>query len=639
MNKIIITIIIITTSFVNTYAQEVLTGLSKNPILINKELANSSLKESKAANDEIHLPMREDFSLPSFIPNPKYWASKSVFVNNSYAINPPSIGVVTFDAMDENGLVYSHMNSFPAGADTFTTNNIRLDSVFGSFQRKLKPSDSIYLSFFVQPEGKGSMPLSGDSLVLQLYDANNAQWNSVWNIDGLSLDTFRAKYDTSFLRVMIPIVDINYFTDSFRFRFYNYARVPSADKPSWRSGLHSTWNLDYIILDTNRSMDDTFFADNAIQNMPTTLLKDYQYTTWKQFNADPGNSMQAGQSVTIFNHDNLVKNVAKKFYVYDLWDKTLSFSTPTTAINVGSKLSSEYVPDYNAFTFSSSAPQYPDFKVLYHVSSNTGNPDIFKNNDTAYFYQKFYNYMAYDDGIPEAGYGLSTPNGRLAYKFTLNTADTLQSIQMYFNQTLGNANQKYFYLTVWDDNNGKPGSVIYEKSGERPEFNSQLFKYYTYTLEQELPVSGTFYIGWRQTTKDNLNVGFDLDNNQSDKVFYNVSGVWYNSSFEGAPMIRPILGQEQEAHVGIKNNKQTKNTSFNIYPNPNNTGIINIAISDDSINPVNYYISIYSLQGQRVYKGQYQSRINLQHLSKGVYIIMITNSKTNNNNIKKLILN
>jgi len=634
MNRIIILVLTLVTLTANVFAQEVLTGLSMNPVLINQKLENTTKKSSKGADKEIHLPFRDDFSVLSFIPNEDYWASKSVFINNSYAVNPPSIGVVTFDAMDENGLVYSHMSSYPAGADTFTTNNIRLDSAFGAFQRKLGPSDSIYLSFYVQPQGKGSKPLSGDSLVLQFYDANNSNWNSIWNIDGMSLDTFRLKYDTSFINIMIPITNPKYFTSEFKFRFYNYARIPSADKPSWRSGLHSNWNIDYIILDTNRSISDTFFADIAIRTQPTSLLKDYHQTTWKQYTANTSNAIDNDKTIDMINLDDLTKNVAQKFFIYDQWDKSIGISI-STSINLFSMATKEFAPNYSGYTFNTSAPKYPEFRVLYHVSSNTGDPDIFKTNDTAFFYQKFYNYLAYDDGIPESGYGLSTPNGKLAYQFKLNTADTLQSIQMYFNQTLGNANQRYFYLTVWDDDNGKPGNVIYEKSGKRPDFDD-LFKYQTYILEDELPVDGTFYIGWRQTTKDNLNVGFDLNSNNSQKIFYNVSGNWYNSSFEGTLMIRPILGQEQNAHVGMEQIDTPKAFDFMMYPNPNNSGIINFKINDIRSN---YSINIFSLQGQMVYEGNYRNKINLTQLSKGIYIVRVINTDNNTSNIKKLILN
>ncbi len=633
-NLIILFIILILTPVIN--AQEVLSPLGKNPILTNTD--DNYLRTAKGVTKEIHLPMREDFSLPSFIPNQEYWASKSVFVNNSYAINPPSLGVVTFDAMDENGIVYSHMGTFPAVADTFTTNNIRLDSVFAPDQRKLEISDSIYLSFYVQPQGNGSKPLSGDSLVLQFYDAIDSNWNSVWNIDGMPLDTFREKYDTSFLQVLIPIKDSKYFTSEFRFRFYNYARIPSADKPSWRSGLHSQWNLDYIILDTNRSINDRSHNDNAIFSQPTTLLKDYQSTTWKQFLAS-SNAMEYGVKLGVSNHDIITKNVSQNFSIIDLINNSLSFPPTTTSLNLNAQSSMVYSPNYSGYTYNSSATKYPAFRVLFHVSSNTGQTDIFKQNDTAAFYQRFYNYLAYDDGVPEAGYGLSTPNGRLAYKFTLATADTLQSIQMYFNQAMGGSNQQYFYLTIWDDNNGVPGNVIYEKSGKRPEFNDNLFKYYTYELDNELPVSGTFYIGWRQTTKDNLNVGFDVNNDNSDNIFYNVSGTWYNSSFPGSLMIRPILGQDKEAYVGINTAKVENNNSINIFPNPNSSGVLNIDFDKEVSNQSDYIINIFSLQGQKVFESNYENRIDLQHLSKGVYIINIVNKRNKTSFNKKLIIN
>ena len=45
------------------------------------------------------------------------------------------------------------------------------------------------------------------------------------------------------------------------------------------------------------------------------------------------------------------------------------------------------------------------------------------------------------------------------------------------------------------------------------------------------------------------------------------------------------------------------------------------------------------MQGQIVFEGDYKQKINLQHLSKGVYIVKIMNKLNNNNIIKKLILN
>ncbi len=275
----------------------------------------------------------------------------------------------------------------------------------------------------------------------------------------------------------------------------------------------------------------------------------------------------------------------------------------------------------------------------YIVYTNTPPPDINTKNDTLSFYQNFYNYYAYDDGIPESGYGLSTTGGKLAYQFNLDVADSLQSIQMYFNQAIGNANQQYFYLTVWDDNNGVPGNIIYEKSGYRPQFEGDLFKFYTYELENPIFITGTFYIGWRQTTKDNLNIGFDLTNNNYDKIFYNVSGSWYNSSYNGSIMMRPILGNDSYAHVSINEfqEKEEAIVSLKIYPNPNNGNNINFELSGiDNTNGLN--IRIYNMQGQEVYNGRYKSKIQLENINTGIYLVRIADINGTISINKKLII-
>ena len=66
---------------------------------------------------------------------------------------PPSVGMVTLDALDGNGNLYAQASTNPFTADTLASQIIRLDSVTGTYQRKLKASDSLYLSFFYVPGG------------------------------------------------------------------------------------------------------------------------------------------------------------------------------------------------------------------------------------------------------------------------------------------------------------------------------------------------------------------------------------------------------------------------------------------------------------------------------------------------------
>jgi len=115
----------------------------------------------------------------------------------------------------------------------------------------------------------------------------------------------------------------------------------------------------------------------------------------------------------------------------------------------------------------------------------------------------------------------------LAYKFhTYKPNDTLRAVQMYFNQTLNDVSQKYFYLYIWDDNDGEPGDTLYTQIGERPTYEDSLNKFHTYIIDETLIISGTFYVGWKQISpgEEFLNVGFDKNRNAQDKIFFNVYG-------------------------------------------------------------------------------------------------------------------
>ena len=158
-----------------SFSQEILTGVSSNP-----QIAKESKKYQKVrSSSAIKLPFFEDFSNYLGYPNPNLWEDRQVFVNNTFAVYPPTLGVATLDAIDENGRIYSHATNGQFSADTLTSLPIRLDSNF-SFHRKMYLSDSIYLSFYFQPAGGsknypsdpwekvGDTPEFHDKLVLEL---------------------------------------------------------------------------------------------------------------------------------------------------------------------------------------------------------------------------------------------------------------------------------------------------------------------------------------------------------------------------------------------------------------------------------------------------------------------------------------
>lgn len=163
-----------------TVAQEVLSGLRCNPVLKSQ---NKPLRTKNA--NAIYLPFFDDFSNYVGYPKLSLWADNQAFINNTFAIYPPTLGVATLDALDENGAVYSHAETTPFGADTLTSLPIRMDSIF-SPRRALSPADSVYFSFYYQPGGGskkypaveweriGNRPETSDLLVLEFgYPTGN----------------------------------------------------------------------------------------------------------------------------------------------------------------------------------------------------------------------------------------------------------------------------------------------------------------------------------------------------------------------------------------------------------------------------------------------------------------------------------
>ncbi|MBT8219863.1 MAG: hypothetical protein KJP00_08560, partial [Bacteroidia bacterium] len=52
------------------------------------------------------LPFLEDFATSEVLPNEAIWQNNDVFINKTMGINPPSIGIATFDGIDKNGRPY-----------------------------------------------------------------------------------------------------------------------------------------------------------------------------------------------------------------------------------------------------------------------------------------------------------------------------------------------------------------------------------------------------------------------------------------------------------------------------------------------------------------------------------------------------
>ncbi len=591
-------------------AQEVLLHLTENPALSRNE--NSiRVKSTKAP---LTMPFLEDFSSSFGYPDAAKFTDSLAYISGSFAYNPFSIGVATLDGFNQYGEFYAHGSSFAFTADSLTSQNINLDSVFTGTPHLATAADSIYFSFYFQPQGLGEKPDAEDSLVLQFYAANQGVWNDVWSSKGMSLSQFQTLYNNDWKCVMIPITDTAYLNSDFRFRFYNYASYADLSFPSWASNA-DYWNIDYIYIDSDRNLTDSLPEDLCFRARKGSMLEEYYVMPWNQFLANAAGEMATDISVPYSNYSNALVNVTERLIVTDLSGTTSTYNSGLSAANLAAYTDTSFYRNPVPYTYNSLVSENADFLVQMCINTATIS-DMIAENDTLAFYQRFYNYFASDDGIPEAGYGLSVDGAYLAYAFTLNVADTIQAVQMYFNRVLDDANHDYFYLTIWDDNGGIPGNIIYQQQGVLPQTDTGFYNYHTYVLDNPLPVSGTFYVGWEQTSDVVLNLGFDMSNDRSDRIFFNTDGNWYNTLYEGALMIRPVVGSSPYPFVGIVENEQ----NLSVFPNPTVSGG---RVYIDGLNEDPELIILLDLSGRVISQEYGQSYIDLPKLESGMYFLNI----------------
>jgi hypothetical protein len=211
---------------------------------------------------------------------------------------------------------------------------------------------------------------------------------------------------------------------------------------------------------------------------------------------------------------------------------------------------------------------------------------------------------------------------------------------MFFNHTQYDANEQFFNLMVWRDNNGEPGDVLYEEDNVKVEYTSGLLGFHTYFLNTPILVNGTFYIGWVQQTNDNLNLGYDNYNNAQSKIYYNSTGEWFQSIYQGALLMRPMLGKAFELS-GVGDNEDV-DSKIIPYPNPINGSTLHFSCTGRFADPSftrGYQVSIYSLPGVEVFSGELHNQVGIGNISPGLYIVTVRDRSGQVISVSKLIKN
>jgi len=602
-------------------AQEVLEGLQGNAVAEEYYSKPQHSKKSEVIADTIELPFIDDFSDSDVAPKSSLWSDNYAFVNSSYPVFPPTVGVATLDALNFDGSHYPNAGSKPYQADFLSSQPINLS---------YPASDSIYLSFYFQPGGLAEPPETSDSLILDFYSPDSLTWIKKWSMPGNGSSA-------AFKRVMIKIEDSVFLKKGFRFRFRNYAsQLAIPDQFDKRANV-DLWHIDYVQLDKNRFAADTVLRDVAFIEPLKSILKDYTALPWPHFEAAKNTQRAPYISVLIQNHDSISRNLGKSLEIKDLLRSNPLYKlTPLyNIIASGDTITYKYAYNY-PFDFATVKAEAFEIKTILHTE-----PFDYKPNDTLRRVQKFYDYYALDDGTAEASYGLrgsGTKDASCALKFNAFTGDSLRAIDLYFVQVVDSMNlDDYFYLNVWTDNAGKPGEKIVNQIGSHPEYTGKLNKFARYYLETPVYINGPFYIGFTQTVDKLINLGFDLNTPNQSKNFYNSNnGLWTNSSLPGTTMMHPVFSQSVLTNAStLKAEKM-----FNVWPNPADD-IIHISLNESYTQMSGVKVELIDISGRLIQfvNPEKESEIYTGSLQNGMYFLRLNNSVAGSNNTIKIIIN
>lgn len=472
------------------------------------------------------------------------WEEDDVYVNGTYPVDPPTVGVASFEGLDRTG--------YPYDFDVPTSYGLcdQLTSV--PISMAYPASDSIYLSFFYQAQGLSgdNIPQSEDSLRLEFYAANEDLWYLVWSTGYAAMQPFE--------QVMLKITDQRFLTNAFRMRFSNVGT---------RSGALDHWHLDYVRLGRQRAYDDTVLVDVTHVMPESTLLGTYTSMPYAHFAASPNTYMASSLTASQKNNRLDPAFVTYGYQVFDAdgnlihdYDQGTNTAAPPT-----SSFAVNYPVTNDGFTYPAPVTDTCAYFDVHFWTNAT--PDINRCNDTIRFKQEFTSYYAYDDGSAEAGYFVNTAGAKIAHRFDMNGSDTLRAVRIYFDPIFEDPSNSSFLLTVWSS--VSPENILFQNvSFSNPEYvRWGPNKFVEYPLDQEVVVSGTFYVGFVQSSATKLNVGFDRNRDFGDKVYYKVSGAFQQTTQEGALMLRPVFKAKKDPFLGIEQ-PVASTTTVHVFPNP-----------------------------------------------------------------------
>lgn len=507
------------------------------------------------SDDTINLPFIDDFSDRSPIPSPARWVDRHVYINNTYGFNPPTMGVATFDGLDENGRAYDiNFGQGTTRCDMLTSRHI-----------DLRNTQNVKLGFLYQEGGRGESPSNSDSLRLEFWSPQDTVWQSVWRVFG------NAGPFNRFQPVMVDIDDPKWLQKGFRFRFTSFGNP---------SGAFDVWNIDYVFLAENRTANDTLPLDVAfIDQHQTLVVGGYESIPYWVYGANPTNFTR--NQVTQSYKRNVPTGSLGAIILsgYTLSGQGLNVSQNGNVNDATGHGSMHYQriewnQAINTGFIGQLAPITGPF-TLRMKSFFSGTAVGLRRNDTLVRNQHFGNYYAYDDGSAERAYGIANQAGAITLaSYSLQANDTMKGLYLYFQPADTDPRNNAFQIVVYQNNNGIPGNKIYESDSLFVPRFSEHNQFIPFPIENGpfLP-TGSYFIGVKQRNAAKLNIGFDMNNANRNSLVYGDGSTWFASIFNGTLMMRPYF-RVQAPELSVDTHIQEKTIrTWKAYPNPGSGNI------------------------------------------------------------------
>lgn len=580
--------------------------------------AQPPAKLSIRADSLLKLPFADDFSGDHPYPDAEYWEDHQVFVNNNLPLNPPSIGVATFDGLNQKGLPYG---GGYGGSDTLTSRPFALEN-----------ENQIYLSYFLQPKGIGFQPELVDSFVVEGLDREGS-WRTIASYEGLD-PSDAAKEAPEFQRASHALAS-SFLHDGFQVRFRNY---------SSNRGLESLWHLDYVMM--TRENPDRYVEDIGFVQAPGSLLRAYTSYPLSHLRENPD---RLNDELPI-----MIRNNSRDRYTIDssqarivevqtgtqiFLDRSLLEIPPIVSENQRNidPGTVSYLNNFNNsavknYILDTDAEELILATEYDYVMREERNLPAFEQNNHVRRETVFDNYLAYDDHSVESA--ISTYNGmgitsQIAVEYELEKADSLQSVRILFPYMVRNYEDRNFNLLIFVGELKEEADYVLKRLEPVRGSAFQPFTEYRikdYLEEGILLPAGKVYVGWehpRGTDRDYIPFGFDKNNPDGNRYIYSrTGGDWFNVAEEmpnlkGAVAMRLVVGQ---ADLLTNTSPAPEELTGELFPNPATSEIYlkNISTEDG-----NRY-EIYNIQGQLCAAGRVQGdKIDISGLNAGYFVLVL----------------